>query len=90
MACLRLLRPRILMPTTSALENLRAGGQYEGLMAGANTVTLHDGSPEVEGDFVIYRSDRYAPRRALLDEVARAGLACAPGPLPDHPDGDGS
>jgi biotin synthase len=82
LASLRILCPEALIPTVSALELLGAGGQAKGLMAGANAVTLHDGTPGREADkFVIYRKDRYKPTTALLEAVAGAGLELSKDPL---------
>ena len=82
LAVLRLLCPGALIPTVSALELLRAGGQAMGLTAGANAATLHDGTPGQEADkFVIYRKDRYKPTTALLEAVAKAGLELSKDPL---------
>jgi biotin synthase len=91
MAVLRLMRPAMLIPTTSALEILRPGGQRLGLLAGANTITVHDGaSDEHEGEFVIYRKDRFIPRTSLLEVAAAAGLTCSAHPLIGGPAADGS
>ncbi|MDD5772427.1 MAG: radical SAM protein [bacterium] len=79
MAILRILCPNMLIPSTSSLELLIKDGQYLGLMAGANAVTLHDGTPENdEAEFVIYRKERYKPKDILIKTVARAGLECYP------------
>ncbi|HAZ08907.1 MAG TPA: [FeFe] hydrogenase H-cluster radical SAM maturase HydE [Elusimicrobia bacterium] len=82
MSILRILCPRALVPTTSALELLAAGGQYRGLATGANTVTIHDGTPEREaGHFVLYSRRRHLPGDGLLEAVERAGLCCSGKPL---------
>ncbi|MGD9015726.1 MAG: radical SAM protein, partial [Candidatus Omnitrophota bacterium] len=44
-ALMRILYPEIIIPSTSCLEILRENGQYLGLMAGANAITIHDGTP---------------------------------------------
>ena len=46
MALMRVMNPQRLMPTTSSLEKMIPDGQFLGLQAGANTVTIHDGTPE--------------------------------------------
>lgn len=76
MAIARIRYPGRLMPTTSSLEKGREGGQYLGLMAGANTVTIHDGTPEnLKHLFPIYSTKRFTPKNAhLTDIVAKAGL----------------
>ena len=82
MAVLRLLRPNSLIPTTSALEILSKDGQLRGLMAGANAITVHDGTPAGKSaDFVLYRKDRYEPKEELLSVVEKAGLVCSSRPL---------
>ncbi|MBF0216943.1 MAG: radical SAM protein [Candidatus Omnitrophica bacterium] len=77
MALQRIMYPHLLIPTTSSLEKAGAGGQYLGLMAGANTVTIHDGTPkDLEGYFPIYSSDRFRPdREHIASIVQRAGLS---------------
>ena len=75
-ATMRVLYPNRLIPTTSALERARTGGQRLGLLAGANTVTVHDGTPEALKDlFPIYSTKRFAPRGEHLEAaVLGAGL----------------
>jgi len=76
MAILRIMCPQALIPTTSSLETLIKQGQYLGLMAGANTVTIHDGTPmDEENKFVIYKKERKKPKSSfLLNIVKKAGL----------------
>jgi biotin synthase len=76
MALLRIKNPRSLMPTTSSLEKLKPDGQYLGLMAGANTLTIHDGTPmELQHLFPIYDQTRFRPNDNHLYTIAeRAGL----------------
>lgn len=63
MALLRIMNPQRLMPTTSSLEKMIPDGQFLGLMAGANTVTIHDGTPaELEKHFPIYSAKRIRPQ----------------------------
>lgn len=62
MALMRIMNPHRLMPTTSSLEKIVKGGQLMGLMAGANTVTIHDGTPaQLKKLFPIYSLERIAP-----------------------------
>lgn len=51
-------------------------GQYLGLLAGANTVTIHDGTPEhLQRFFPIYSTKRIRPQKDhFKDIVSRAGL----------------
>lgn len=76
MALMRIMNPRRLMPTTSSLEKIIKEGQYMGLMAGANTVTIHDGTPEeLKSLFPIYSVNRFVPKRTYFDAIVnRAGL----------------
>lgn len=76
MALMRIKYPRMLIPSTSSLEKARAGGQYLGLTAGANTVTIHDGTPvECKEFFPIYSVRRFTPAEDYVKEiVARANL----------------
>jgi biotin synthase len=83
MALMRILYPQHLIPTTSALERARKDGQYIGLMAGANTVTIHDGTPaQLERLFPIYSVLRFVPTADHLERItAKARLRFAKGPL---------
>ena len=76
MALLRIMNPHRLMPTTSSLEKMMKDGQYLGLMAGANTVTIHDGTPEeFHRFFPIYSAKRVRPQLDhFKDIVQRAGM----------------
>ncbi|MBU2574509.1 MAG: radical SAM protein [Elusimicrobia bacterium] len=76
MALLRILYPHLLIPTTSALEKAGKNGQFLGLMAGANTVTVHDGTPPgIKRHFPIYSLDRFTPNEKHIRRiVARAKL----------------
>ena len=83
MALMRIMYPTRLMPTTSCLERGKNGGQLAGLMAGANTVTIHDGTPEeFKRLFPIYSTDRCSPDEARCAALVRdAGLAFGKAPL---------
>jgi biotin synthase len=62
MALMRIMYPQMLIPSTSSLEKAKKGGQYLGLMAGANTVTIHDGTPvELKKYYPIYSVKRFVP-----------------------------
>jgi len=76
MALMRIMNPHRLMPTTSSLEKMIHDGQYIGLLAGANTVTIHDGTPEeLQEYFPIYSSKRVRPQiEHFKDILERAGL----------------
>jgi biotin synthase len=83
LALMRILYPNRLIPTTSPLERLKKDGQYLGLMAGANTVTIHDGTPEqFKQLFPIYSGRRFTPNVDHIHNIVkRAGLTLAKGPL---------
>ncbi|MFH1618454.1 MAG: radical SAM protein [bacterium] len=76
MALLRVLYPRLLIPATSSLEKAAKNGQFLGLMAGANTVTIHDGTPAgIKRHFPIYSLNRVTPdERHMRRIVAKAKL----------------
>jgi biotin synthase len=76
MALLRIMHPAALMPTTSSLEKLLPEGQVWGLMAGANSLTVHDGTPEkFQPLFPIYDNKRFRPQDdELVATAAKAGL----------------
>ena len=76
MALMRIMNPQRYMPTTSSLEKIIPDGQFLGLMAGANTVTIHDGTPEeLQKYFPIYSSKRIRPQiNHFRDILNRAGM----------------
>lgn len=72
MALMRIMNPHRLMPTTSSLEKMIPDGQYLGLMAGANTVTIHDGTPEeLQQYFPIYSAKRIRPQIEHFRDILR-------------------
>ena len=83
MALMRILYPNRLMPTTSALETVKTGGILRGLEAGANTITIHDGTPKEMADlFPIYTKKRITPNGDFVkDLLTKINLTMAPGPL---------
>ena len=54
MAIYRLLFPGALVPTVSALEKLRGGGQLAGLQAGANVITINFTPKDFREKYAIY------------------------------------
>jgi biotin synthase len=74
MAITRLLMPKALIPSVSALEAIRAGGQASGLRAGANELTINFTPNESVGQYPIYGNDRYVVKlnyvKNLLQEQA--------------------
>jgi biotin synthase len=74
-AILRLLMPTALIPSVSALERLRDGGQRRGLEAGANVMTINFSPEPYRHRYLIYGKDRFVVRRRHAHEVvAAAGL----------------
>lgn len=62
LAILRILKPNSLMPSTTSLSINKDQGQVNGLLAGCNTVTIHDGTPrKYEQNYGIYSQDRFSP-----------------------------
>lgn len=76
LALIRILYPDRLIPSTSSLERGKMKGQYTGLMAGANTVTVHDATPsDIKELFPIYSTHRIVPTSVhLMHAVENAGL----------------
>ncbi len=76
MALMRIMNPGALIPATSSLEKVRAGGQYQGLASGANAVTIHDGTPhDLKQHFPIYSGKRFTPDEDHIRRiVSRAEL----------------
>jgi len=77
MALLRILYPHMLIPSTSSLETAKQNGQYGGLQAGANVVTVHDGTPgRLRKLFPIYSTHRFTPDRTYACRILKkAGLS---------------
>ncbi len=75
-ALMRILYPHLLIPSTSSLEKAKPAGQYLGLMAGANAITIHDGTPvEFKRHFPIYSVNRFIPNERYIKGIlAKAGL----------------
>ena len=75
MAAMRILYPEALIPAVSALEKLEPGGQFRGLSAGANVVTVNFTPSDSRERYSIYGRDRFVVHlehvRALL---SAAGL----------------
>ena len=76
MALIRIMNPQLLIPSTTSLEKRAPGGQLRGLVAGANSVTIHDGTPEkLKSEYPIYTTDRFTPdEEHIRDIVVAAGL----------------
>ncbi len=62
LSILRILKPDSLIPSTTSLAMNNDNGQLNGLMAGCNTITIHDGTPkEFQKNYAIYSQDRFSP-----------------------------
>jgi biotin synthase len=70
MALMRIMYPGMLIPSTSSLEKAQKGGQYLGLLAGANSVTIHDGTPKkLKKHFPIYSLNRFTPNEKFIKKI---------------------
>ena len=70
LAILRILKPDSLIPSTTSLSINKDQGQVNGLLAGCNTVTIHDGTPvEFEQNYSIYSQDRFSPGEEYCREI---------------------
>ena len=82
MALMRIMYPKALIPSTSSMEKARKGAQYLGLLAGANSVTIHDGNPvKFKKNFPIYSIHRITPGEEYIKKIVKkAGLffSCRP------------
>jgi biotin synthase len=75
-AIFRLLFPKALIPSVSALEKIQAGGQVMGLNAGANVVTINFTPEESRRKYAIYSEQRFVVSlEHARRTVERAGLA---------------
>ncbi len=71
----RLLEPNWLIPAVSALSKRAGEGQYRGLMAGANVITVNFTPNEERDHYLIYGRDRFVVKRDYASElIARTGL----------------
>jgi biotin synthase len=74
-AVMRIVNPRWLIPTVSALEQRRAGGQTAGLRAGANVITVNFTPGERRRDYLIYGNERHIVKLGhVRTTLAQAGL----------------
>jgi len=58
MAAMRLIFPKALIPSVSALEKLETQGQLKGFNAGANVITINYTPLKHRKNYVIYTTDR--------------------------------
>lgn len=70
LAILRILKPNCLIPSTTSLSDNNDNGQLNGLLAGCNTVTIHDGTPkEFEKSYSIYSEKRFSPAEEFCRQI---------------------
>ncbi len=79
-ALLRILNPNCLIPSTSTMKSKGVDGQLMGLLAGCNTITVHDGTPSTkEADFNIYSNNRFSPQEEYCYKIIeQAGMTAVP------------
>lgn len=70
LSVLRILKPDALIPSTTSLAVSKDKGQANGLLAGCNTITIHDGTPEeFEQNYSIYSQNRFVPREQYCRDI---------------------
>ncbi len=75
MAILRILLKDIRIPSISALEGIRKGGQVMGLNAGANIITINFTPEATRQKYVIYKKGRFVVKMEhALKTIEQAGL----------------
>jgi biotin synthase len=68
----RIIEPRWLIPSVSALEKIRQGGHIAGIKAGANVMTTNFTSPSRRTDYLIYGKDRFIVDGQHIGDVLRS------------------
>ncbi len=86
-AAMRVVEPTWLIPSVSALEKSRPGGQVLGFQAGANVMTINFSDAEHSDRYLIYGKNRFVVRNEHAAEtLSRAGLTATRSPfLPESP-----
>ncbi len=76
MAALRLMRPDWIIPSVSALNLAEPGSGYRrGLRTGANLVTINLTPPDLRGDYLLYKRDRFImTEERILSAIEAEGL----------------
>ena len=70
LSILRILKPDALIPSTTSLSINKDKGQINGLLAGCNTITIHDGTPkEFQENYSIYSQDRFSPGESYCRNI---------------------
>jgi biotin synthase len=74
-AAMRIVNPHWLIPSVSALEQRSAGGQYAGLKAGANVITVNFTPATQRAKYLIYGGTRHIVGADYVrHQLAEAGL----------------
>ena len=86
MAALRLMRPDWVIPAVSALNLAGPGSGYRrGLRTGANLVTINLTPPDVRGDYLLYKRDRFImTEERILKSIAAEKLTPSTQSLADY------
>lgn len=73
---LRLMRPDWVIPSVSALNLVEPGNGYRrGLRTGANLVTINLTPPEIRGNYLLYKRDRFImTEERILSAIGAEGL----------------
>ena len=58
LSCIRLIRPEILLPATTALASVSEDGRIKGIRAGANVVMPNLSPPSVRGKYSLYNNKK--------------------------------
>ncbi len=85
MAALRLMRPDWVIPAVSALNLAEPGAGYRrGLRTGANLATINLTPPDVRGDYLLYKRDRFImTEERILAAINAEHLVPSPESLAD-------
>ena len=86
MAALRLMRPELVIPAVSALNLTGADDGYQrGLRAGANLCTINLTPPEMRGDYLLYKRERFIMNEErVLNAIAAEGLEVSSIGMTEH------
>jgi len=86
MAALRLMKPDWVIPAVSALNLAEPGSGYRrGLRTGANLVTINMTPPDLRGDYLLYKRDRFImTEEIILSAIHAEGLHATKTGLAQH------
>lgn len=78
---LRLLFPKLLIPTTTALSSLLPGGRQAGILAGANVIMPNFTPPQYRADYALYDGKRSDELETIERELSAIGytISCSRG-----------